>query len=285
MKIESALRDFKICLIGNGDATAQLIKNSCVPFSEIVYADAPSQILVSICEENNLNLLKFSELEAKNYDLIVMYECPILIKEEQLKESRWLNIHFGILPTWRGHSANSWALLNDAEELGWTIHIATNDFDAGPILRVGTTQNDFKSPYYALKQTLTEQLENDLAQILYEYLKKDVKFQENSGQFNYCSKIQKKDGIISTFNLKSRYVYNLSRLFINANHSDLEYECCNKLYKIKSIDMVESSYIGPEGRVVKKDGNRVLMKTADGALWVEFANCNVYLNHYREAHK
>ena len=273
-----------IGLVGNGVATSRLLLNSNLAINEVAYVDEPHQTLVDACEKTNTRLTSFSDMVINNHKLIVLYECPLLIKQPLLSQTKWVNIHFGILPKWRGHSANSWALLNDEEQLGWTIHEVTTEFDAGPIIKIGYVNNDFETSYYSLKLVLQEKLEKELSGIINNYLLGNLKLSNNDGPSHYCAKLLKNDGEITSFNLGSKYLFNLSRLYITPSSSDLVVLCCGERHEIKSVSLYGSNYIGPPGKILKKRGSSFLVKTADGSIWVEFYDSVKFINHRREGH-
>ena len=51
-----------------------------------------------------------------------------------LLPNRCLNVHFSLLPRYRGAAPIQWALLNDEEETGVTTMIISEKLDAGPVL-------------------------------------------------------------------------------------------------------------------------------------------------------
>ncbi len=70
-------------------------------------------------------------------DYLVLFGCSI-IREPLLADfdCRAINIHLGLSPHYKGHATNFWPLVNGEPEcVGATIHLATLDVDAGPILR------------------------------------------------------------------------------------------------------------------------------------------------------
>ena len=54
----------------------------------------------------------------------------------------WLNLHCGLIPSYKGVDAIFWALLNEENELGVTIHKMDEKFDTGPIVMQNTIKND-----------------------------------------------------------------------------------------------------------------------------------------------
>lgn len=66
-------------------------------------------------------------------DLVLFYGCK-LIDVTQFR-CPVINLHLGLSPYYRGSGTNFWALHDGKPELvGATIHLATNEVDAGPIL-------------------------------------------------------------------------------------------------------------------------------------------------------
>ena len=49
----------------------------------------------------------------------------------------FLNCHAGILPKYRGFSANPWAIMNGETQIGYTIHRMDEKLDNGDIFYVG----------------------------------------------------------------------------------------------------------------------------------------------------
>ena len=73
-----------------------------------------------------LNEYSFSDIE--NYTK--------LIESDLLDKYLFVNIHGGILPKWRGFSANLWALLNGEKKVGYTVHRIRKGMDCGEIYKI-----------------------------------------------------------------------------------------------------------------------------------------------------
>jgi methionyl-tRNA formyltransferase len=68
-------------------------------------------------------------------ELLALYGCGI-IRAPLLEDHEAVNIHLGLSPYYKGHATNFWPLVNGEPEcVGATVHLATLDVDAGPILR------------------------------------------------------------------------------------------------------------------------------------------------------
>ncbi|MDQ5820192.1 MAG: hypothetical protein M3540_01995 [Actinomycetota bacterium] len=74
-------------------------------------------------------------VDEREPELLVLYGCGI-IRAPLLEGYEAVNIHLGLSPYYRGHATNFWPLVNGEPEcVGATVHLATLDVDAGPILR------------------------------------------------------------------------------------------------------------------------------------------------------
>lgn len=74
-------------------------------------------------------------VDDRDPQLLVLYGCGI-IRAPLLEDYEAVNIHLGLSPYYKGHATNFWPLVNGEPEcVGATVHLATLDVDAGPILR------------------------------------------------------------------------------------------------------------------------------------------------------
>ncbi len=67
-------------------------------------------------------------------DCTVISSYDRIINARVLERSRFVNVHYALLPEYRGLAAVQWGLINGERELGITIHVITKDLDAGNIL-------------------------------------------------------------------------------------------------------------------------------------------------------
>ncbi len=86
-----------------------------------------------ISTDQELHLLLKEEI----VDLVITLSFGKLIKEQELTIPRfgWLNVHFSLLPAYRGASPVQRAILDGAEEFGVTIFKLEAGMDSGPIYK------------------------------------------------------------------------------------------------------------------------------------------------------
>jgi methionyl-tRNA formyltransferase len=112
-------------------------------------------------------------LDALAPDLVLVDSYSMLLAPDVLSVARReaLNVHGALLPQYRGANPTQWALLNDERQTGVTIHVMSEEFDAGDIvaerrvpIRFGDTWLDIHGRIAeATEALLAEQLPGVLA--------------------------------------------------------------------------------------------------------------------------
>lgn len=252
----------------------------------IITVTPPSRELENFASRSEVKLTRYEDLEFRQFDLILMIECPMIIPAHDLQQTKWLNLHSGVLPRWRGHSANSWALLNDESTLGFTLHEATADVDGGPILAKYLAVNDGIQRYSELREKLLVQVSNEILRHLEMFVNDNLSCtagpSDEENQHLYCSKLQAADGVLYHFSDQTRWFHNLSRLFTRATGSDLYLRSGDQYLRIDEITDTGSRYIGLTNSVLRQEGKRFEVKTLDGSIWVTLANKDVSLSTFRQ---
>lgn len=145
-------------------------------------------------DDEVLNKIKNSNAEV---GIVVAYGKIIPQKIIDALPKGLLNIHYSLLPEFRGASPVESAILADKKETGVTIQKLIFKLDAGPIVAVEkfTLDNQIKTP--ELKEKLTEIGAKLLVKILPGYLEgKIVPTDQDESKATHCGKIQKADGEI-----------------------------------------------------------------------------------------
>ncbi|MDC1004988.1 formyltransferase family protein [Opitutales bacterium] len=121
---------------------------------EIVCVLSNNRILESSCNETLTSLASLSGipflddldelLELDDIDLIISVQYHRILSEKHLLKAKEMsvNLHMAPLPEYRGCNQFSFAILNQEEEFGTTLHEMRNGIDDGPIL----AQRRFKIP-------------------------------------------------------------------------------------------------------------------------------------------
>lgn len=114
-------------------------------FKEMCFSLLKNQSVSNLLKRNNTpviypeNINSFetlSKLKDVNPDYLLSFNCPQKFSDQllQLPKKNCINIHFGILPQYRGLSPIFHAVFNKEKEIGVTFHIMDSHFDNGPII-------------------------------------------------------------------------------------------------------------------------------------------------------
>jgi len=154
-------------------------------------------------KENNIECLKpekltpefIESLEDTGLNIVVAYGKiipEILINKPELGT---INIHYSLLPKYRGASPLEACLLNGDEETGVSIQQMEYKLDSGPILREEKIDIGINDTKEELRETLINLGANVLCDILPQIKDKEIipKPQDDS-LATFCKKIKKEDG-------------------------------------------------------------------------------------------
>jgi len=170
-----------------------------------------------------------AEILAKKIpDVVVISTYNKILSSDILKSTKFINIHHGDLPRFRGRANINWALINDRKEIGLTFHQATVDLDAGNIYAqyiVSITDNDTVKTIYDKFNTL---IEKQTAEIVKKVIK-GFKGKKQKGRPTYCCTRLPEDGYIE-WNKTSREIYNLVRALTHPYPGAFTYFEKKKLY-------------------------------------------------------
>lgn len=145
---------------------------------------------------------------------IVVSYGKILPKEIiNLPKYKTLNLHFSLLPKYRGASPIQFALLNGDKETGITIFILDEKMDTGPIVAQETALIDADDNFLSLSQKLAFQSAKLLLSILPGYADGSIKpaFQDEA-RATLTKIITKEDGKID-WGKSAQDIYNQFRAF------------------------------------------------------------------------
>lgn len=142
-------------------------------------------------------------------DAVVISSYNKILEQELLSTSKFINIHHGDLPRFRGRANSNWAILLGRTEIGLTFHEAITYLDAGRIYAqyiVPITKKDtVKTVYDKFNKIIEEDLGMIVGKVLDGY-----KGEERKGKATYCCTRLPEDGYID-WHQTSEQIYNFIR--------------------------------------------------------------------------
>ncbi len=239
-----------------------VIVDTSIPFEDIQYTR-------SFFLENNIPNIELTDIEAIKPDMVFVCGYTKIIRSELLKKYLFINIHAGVLPKWRGFSANAWAIINDEKQVGYSFHRVTDEIDGGDIYHKIIIKLNEDEKYGDARNRLYYIVEQDLEHIFLKIIKKQIQPESQKNKnYVYCTKLQKADGEIFNWNQKSSVILGLYRVLGHPYGTGVYLFYRNKQYEIMEMkrDVLYEYSIGICGAVTLVKGRSAWIKTLDGAV-------------------
>lgn len=253
--------------------TLEILKNNgYIPLVIITSPDKPSgrglemkETPVSVwAKENNIKCLKPEKINDEFRLLLSSY--PILLNivvaygkilpEDIISSPKFgtINIHYSLLPKYRGASPLESALLNGDDTTGISIQQMAFKLDSGPILASKEIKLELNETKEEIKNKLINIGGNLLSEIIPNILERKILPKpQNESEATYCSKITKADGEID-LNSNPKENYNKYRayngwpgtyLFVNKNDKKIRVKINHATYENNLFNILK---VTPEGK-------------------------------------
>lgn len=148
-------------------------------------------------------------LKSINLSIVVAYGKILPQKAIDLPNLGTINIHYSLLPKYRGASPLESALLNNDKITGVTIQQMVFKLDSGPILIKKEIPIRLEETKGELREKLIKLGAETLVKILPKLQKsKIISEEQNEKEATYCKKIKKEDGLLD---LKNDDIKNYSK--------------------------------------------------------------------------
>ncbi|MBI2630741.1 methionyl-tRNA formyltransferase [Candidatus Nomurabacteria bacterium] len=178
-------------------------------------------------KENNILYIQPEKLTKeeirKDFDLFIVVAYGKIIPENILNMPKWgsINIHYSLLPKYRGASPVESAILNGETETGVTIQEMVYKMDAGPIIAQEkiTITPDEKAPELRKRfikiggGLLVKTLETPSLRPGSEHSPFAGGEKQDESQATYCQKIKKEDGLLNLVAESPSALYNKFRAY------------------------------------------------------------------------
>jgi methionyl-tRNA formyltransferase len=212
--------------------------------------------------ENNDELKKIIESIKPEVVITIAYGRIIPLELLEIPKYGWINVHFSLLPRWRGAAPVQWAILNGDKQTGITVFKLDKGMDTGPVyLEQATPINNDENSDGLLKRL--SKIGSDLAIKSLELISEGVtpKPQASIG-ITLAPKISKNDGKIDWQQSSNQVVNRFRALSSNPGVWSLLGEL-----RIKIDALVASSFVDqikPADIVI--NGERLFVGVLDGVI-------------------
>lgn len=268
----------KIIIFGSGQLLIKLL-NECTtmhPAIEIIgvcnlsYKPNVKEFTQRELEQLGIKSIELDKKELKKADLILSINCPVILPPDIVNSFHIVNMHFGILPKYRGNSANTWAIMNGESHVGFTIHRMTDMLDAGDIYFVGKIPIKRSQTYSDVYDELIDAIVTTTPKVIEQIHLGSIVPVEQEGDYVYCTLFFKEMGYIRNFDLESEYIYNLFRCMSRPHGTGIYFFKNEIKFEARKVfvgtDRCVCDYIGIPGKIVYIYDNMIWIKTHDNVV-------------------
>tara|TARA_B100000886_G_scaffold159848_1_gene108965 strand:- start:616 stop:1527 length:912 start_codon:yes stop_codon:yes gene_type:complete len=234
--------------------------------------EEPSRV-AQFAESANLPCFKIKTFCDQTIDNITKYPCDVLVlssfgkiipKEVLIHPTITpLNIHFSILPLYRGASPIQSALLNGDIKTGISFMEMVESLDEGPVFDISKVEISDNDNRITLEKKLVTKAKADIVDVIKRISNGLQPVSQKTNGVSYCRKIIKEDGRIN-FNETAREIFNKYRAFSGWPGTFFQYK--DTTIKIHGMHIIELDNDDTPGSIldVTKDG--IYIKVIDSVI-------------------
>ena len=226
---------------------------------------------IKIYKPNDLNDANFiKDIQLLNIDVLLVAAYGKILPDWLLEISNIvpINIHYSLLPLYRGASPIQTSLINGDANTGVTFMKMVKGLDEGDIIK----KYDLK-----IKQNHNKiSLENDLCLLAIKYLNEVLDLiklnklsyvKQNNKLASYCSKIKKSDSVVN-FDSPAEEIFNKFRAYYEWPGTAFNY----KDIRIKICEMTVSDIISSKrpGNIFKFDSSGLYINTSTKVIVITY---------------
>ena len=218
-----------------------------------------------------------NDIDITNADILLVVAYGNLIPNWILKSKiKAINIHYSLLPSYRGASPIQSSLLNNDKKTGVTFMQMSEDLDSGKVIKsfeVPINKNDNKS---SLEKKLTKLSILNLEKVIADfYSNKIIPVNQDHEKATYCKKILKEDSIIN-FKESAEKIFAKFRAY--NEWPGICFLHKNKVIKIHGLEVSSTKSSGIPGDIISFTNSGLTIKTVDYDIVIthlQFPNKNI----------
>ena len=260
----------EICLCGDGWGALAALEGISLNFRDVTVVSNDEDVV-------NKAISKGFEISQSIFDADAkIYVCAgltTILKNDFLEAHKVINIHYSLLPKYRGLHSTVWSILNDEEYFGLTIHVMNEFIDDGPILYQYKFRNSGQNSREVMEEC-NKHIATNFSGILGDLI--NSKIQPISQKKNEATWVCRRnlDDCLIDFNQSVRFLSLFFRALVEPY--PLPRIKTNKcIVEVTKYELFECDYYMTNGRVVNIEGENVWIKISDGFLIVsEVRDCS-----------
>lgn len=270
----------RIALLGSGILMQQLAKSTLDAGHEIIAVGTNVGADLSCWQLDTFDIKPviiedYRKICDMPVDAVLMFSYMPLIKEDYLAKKKFINIHYALLPRYRGFHGFIWSMINDEEKMGYTVHLVDQGIDSGPVYFQHAVDSNDNMNINDVRHLLDKHLVDNIGNYLTEIENGKEHIAQVDSKAIYVTKRSPEDGLID-WNWSARLVFNHIRaLTPPATPGAYSYYKGQKIVFTQAEWFENESYFAKSGEVVYINyEGYVLVKCGDGVLKINEIQVN-----------
>ena len=166
----------RIVLFGNGHVALGSFRRIMKKFNVVgVIVPYEDSDIENLCRINNIKYSYcINDLEEFEPELCLLISYGNLIPDKYVEKYKFINVHYGLLPKYRGMHTVAWAMINGENEVGYTIHEIDDMVDNGDILlqkKIKIYQGEDRNE---IMKRLDVSLEDNICDFIKRYINNEI---------------------------------------------------------------------------------------------------------------
>ena len=252
----------KIIVIGDGWGTVAVLRG-LEKFRLPVHVISSDFDVLSLASEQLPN-----NLESLSSNLILFAGYKPIVPASVLRNNTCINIHYSLLPSYRGLHSTVWAILNDEDYLGITIHLMNEYIDDGPIIYQYQVANDRIKTSAQYMEFFNNHITECINQVLCDFIAGEISpIEQNKSKASWVGKRTEEDCQID-FSRPIKYQKAFCRALVEPYPLPYFIHKGNK-YIVSAVDYHPSNIETHIGRILNIDNEGLWVKCADGYMIIK----------------
>lgn len=252
-----------ICLAGDGWGAIAALKSLQREYASVSVASDDAGVLTLLRDDD----LAVQGFQSAAFDLVICAGYRSFVPSSVLQKQRIINIHYSLLPKYRGMHSTVWAILNGEEKLGLTIHMMNENMDDGDIIQ--QYEIDYTGQNAAeIMIACNEYVELHLGDIVRDFLSGTLMpIPQIRAKATWVAKRNMNDCLID-FNWSCTFMRRFFKALVKPYPIPM-IMVKGKMFGVAQADIIDRNYFMTPGRVVNIDVDGVYIKLQDGLLLIK----------------
>jgi methionyl-tRNA formyltransferase len=254
----------RVLLAGDGHGALATYRGLVAAGHETDVCTRDSELATLASKNGSALLDNLGGASPRSQDIVLLAGHKDIVNPESFPDGRLLNIHYSLLPLYRGFHSVVWGVLNDEEKVGYSVHHIDALVDHGDIVWQRAIAVEGRTSW-ELMLALDRLVEAEIGQVIHSFAAGAIAVQpQNHDQATFVGRRNLEDCRID-WRRDAAYLSRFLRALV-APYPLPFFKYKGQTLQVTRAEVVFRSYQEVPGRVVYRDETSVWIKLSDGLL-------------------